>query len=570
MGVRFGPEASDPNRTLMNARTLLCLTLVTASGCSFVFSDAKYIDNDAEIPFDTGAGDADGGDGGDAGDATMDGDAGDGGTGCVVDPSLCTEGTRCAADGRCVACDADGDGTYAPDSTCDAMAGDAARDCDDDDGDIYPGAPPVCGDGKINGCDAGPESFRTALSVGEIGALGVERITPMVTGDDLSSLALDVTADTGAVAPVVVMAWATESNGGRFLAADPNDLSRLSAFGIGIDTVAVDLRSISDTGAVIRALRQGTTAGVELTTIAFSATDPTTLGTPAGYAFDDGPCASAAEAGDIASNLVVDATGAAVWLLGGSARGVHVTDADVVSCFTMPAGAYRLAGTTSEVVGAAAPVDGSFRAIRAADDAVDAIASGAGPSRVEAPGFAFVRAATHDLHLGALVGEDGRTRTVPVECTPGGACAPSPMAGGVFDAATGVSDTYGAALDALTGDHLALVQIEERGSAPAPDDQSHEVVLRLLSYPATAVGGDGASGPGESLLLHRHSFASADRDHSEVREVEVASLRDASSGDLSLYWAARIGDRRLAPGSTDDPSADNEIRYGGVRFCVSE
>ncbi|RLB50293.1 MAG: hypothetical protein DRJ42_19230 [Deltaproteobacteria bacterium] len=114
------------------------------------------------------------------------------------------------------------------------------------------------------------------------------------------------------------------------------------------------------------------------------------------------------------------------------------------------------------------------------------------------------------------------------------------------------------------------MQVEEHGGAPAPDDRGQDVVLRLLEHPAIAGGSAGGSSPGETFVLYRHAFVGADRDHPEVREVDVATVRDPTTGDLSVYWAALIGDRRLLPGSTEDPNADNELRIGGVRMCVTE
>jgi len=535
----------------------LLVALVFCAGCSFVFGDSKYVSNDGSFPFDTGdAGDADGGDG-----DTLP----DGATGCVVEPELCTEGTRCGSDGRCVPCDADGDGAEAPDTTCDAAAGGDPRDCDDDDADVYPGAAPVCGDGKINGCDAGPMAFREALSVAEIGAIGSEERRPVPPGEDLASLALDVAGSS------LLLAWAEADGDARLFEIDAETLGELTARAfMDDDVMAIDVRRVGANEAFISFLSRDAGGDAVLWRGRWDATAPAGAFAPVDYAFDDGPCVTAADAVDIDGDLSIDGASGTAWVLGGSDRVIYAPETGALSCISL-SGEHRSAGTDGPVIGLVDPSTGVRRTLRGLAPDVDVLdPADLGATRIERPGYAFLRAATADLYLSAVVGDDGRTRLAPVECTTGVSCAAGGDGGAVFDAGADVAATYSAALDGLTGDFAAMIQIEERATAPAPDDRGHDVVLRILEYPNAAVGSAGSGAPGEALLLHRHTFDSADRDHPEVREVDVAAMRDAASGDITVYWAALIGDRRLAPGSPEDPAADNEARFGGVRFCVSE
>jgi hypothetical protein len=456
-----------------------------------------------------------------------------------------------------VACDADGDGTYAADETCDAMAGDDPRDCDDDDDEVYPGAAPVCGDGKINGCDAGPESFREALSVGEIGAIGGGRRSEGT--DDLFSLDLDL-ADDG-----VVIAFVRESGSALLSSLDVSDLSELSETPIpsGDDVLAIGVRR-ADAEAVHVFYLSRTSAGDAV--VSSGVHRPSIPGgfAPADYTFDDSPCIDAADAAALSGDFSV-LPGSAVWTV---ESGVAVRATSTVAC-TSIAGTHRSTATDGFVVGLVEPITGERRTFGGTSTVSDLDSSAPGPARDERPGFAFLRAAAAQLYLSASVSTAGRTRVIPVDC-PSSSCSTTPALGATYASAADVFTTYGSSLDGLVGDFAAMVQIEERATAPAPDDRSHDVVLRLLEYPSAAIGSAGGEAPGESLVLYTHTYDSADPDHPEVREVDVATIRDASSGDMTVYWAATIGDRRLAPGSMEDPNADNEVRYGGVRFCVSE
>ncbi|MBN1656296.1 MAG: hypothetical protein JXA30_21180 [Deltaproteobacteria bacterium] len=114
-------------------------------------------------------------------DAGTGGGGGESGTGefkCDDDTDcgeLLNSGWAHCFEGTCVDCDKDGDGWPSPDKRCDSEVGPFdLRDCDDNDNERYPHAPPICGDGKFNSCDVvlTPDA-EAQFHVAEIGFLGL-------------------------------------------------------------------------------------------------------------------------------------------------------------------------------------------------------------------------------------------------------------------------------------------------------------------------------------------------------------------------------------------------------------
>jgi hypothetical protein len=158
---------------------LVCPLVVS---CSLIFDGDKYVAKNDSGDEDGGA-TADSGDGeavasADSGDGEADG--ADGGTGATTckKPGDCGSpagtGLWACYGGSCINCDKDGDGWASPDTRCDSVADRfESADCDDTDDLVYPHAPPICGDGKINSCDVTLTSeAQRRLGIEEIGFLG--------------------------------------------------------------------------------------------------------------------------------------------------------------------------------------------------------------------------------------------------------------------------------------------------------------------------------------------------------------------------------------------------------------
>jgi hypothetical protein len=409
--------------------------------------------------------------------------------------------------------------------------------------------------------------------VTEIGALGSEVIEAVPARNDLWSLAIDATPENGTAGARLFVAWVSAEAPARVTVIDGEDLTALGVITLfPTDTpLGVAVRRVDPETVFISALARDSAGDAVLSSGRHSVSAPATAFSPNAYAFDDGPCATAADAAGLSFDLVLDGGRGTTWLVDGSDRALYVTETFDVSCIDVAPGDHRLSGSDGSVSGLVDPDSGIRRVLRGGAGIVDTIDAAAPvASRIERPGLAFLRAAAADLYLSATVTAAGTTRMGPIDCAAGGACAAGGDAVVVYDAAPGAAATYGASLDGLRGDFAAMVQIEERATAPAPDDRAHDVVLRVLAYPNDAIGSSGGGAPGEALTLHAHTFDSTDPDHTEVRDVDVATTRDPTTGDLTIYWAALLGDRRLAPGAKIDPDAINEARYGAVRFCVSE
>ncbi len=90
-----------------------------------------------------------------------------GGTASCESASDCGDDEGCR-EGTCVPCDGDGDGYFADEAWCGELLGGGPPDCRDEDPFTYPGAPPHCGDGELNDCEA--EDVMDPL-FGEVGVL---------------------------------------------------------------------------------------------------------------------------------------------------------------------------------------------------------------------------------------------------------------------------------------------------------------------------------------------------------------------------------------------------------------
>lgn len=104
--------------------TALLLCLLVTSGCSLTLDPDQYIRED---------------------DAGMDAGDGNGDAGVTEEE-----------------CDVDQDTWFAERDECDVFAAseDEARDCDDDNPDVYPFAPAECGNGVVDNCQSVPEAWQ--------------------------------------------------------------------------------------------------------------------------------------------------------------------------------------------------------------------------------------------------------------------------------------------------------------------------------------------------------------------------------------------------------------------------
>ncbi len=122
----------------------------------------------------SGTGGMDGGAGTAGSDAGPDGAAG-------TDAASCGDAAACEADGgwwichegSCLDCDQDNDSYVRDHPGCDdEVMPDEPRDCDDENDEVHPNAPALCGDGVLNSCNLQvPEELRQRFGIEELGVL---------------------------------------------------------------------------------------------------------------------------------------------------------------------------------------------------------------------------------------------------------------------------------------------------------------------------------------------------------------------------------------------------------------
>lgn len=161
--------------------------------------------------------------------------------------------------------DGDGDGFGEPSTalvSCEAPTGMVAegRDCDDSQSSVYPGAPPICGDGQLNDCDATSEcrfegevrlnSWDQEIDLSFGDGLGTTLSTGDLSGDGLADLAAG-TSD-GSIEAVVVafdlfnpeQTVFYSSQGGTGFGAS-HDMSDLDGDGVEDLVVVADERGVA-------------------------------------------------------------------------------------------------------------------------------------------------------------------------------------------------------------------------------------------------------------------------------------------------------------------------------------
>lgn len=204
---------------------LLVPAVALASGCSLIFDGSGFV------------GDA----GADAAPGPVDAgtDAGPPDSG-PVDSGV--DGGPPPVDAGPDPCDMDDDGFLNPSCAPDAGGSDAGvepLDCDDTDGDVYPGAPPVCGDGVINDCNERDREDTDPPTLSSLLGTDVAIDEPIVS--DISSFTdgvkgvLDVALTAGAAGtpPMLALLIGQSDGAGASLISSAVGSSRLWGLDLG-------------------------------------------------------------------------------------------------------------------------------------------------------------------------------------------------------------------------------------------------------------------------------------------------------------------------------------------------
>lgn len=569
--------------------------LVSSAGCSVIFSDDAYRGRDggAEVP-DAGPG-LDAGPPMDAGPGDAGHDAGPdagpdaGAPGCSE--TGCPSGERCrASDDACVGCDADGDGFASDDPACDDAAGSSARDCDDDAPTVYPGAPPVCGDGRTNACEGTglevPDALLTALSGAEVGALETRRLAETTTGYFHGGHVAPIEGADGVVRLVATWAQAdAEASTVVVELLDAETFERVDRVDLA-DVAAVDgflvsaVRALGDGAVGVAAFRYGATTGEMYTgSLPAGATDlsglTVSLRDSAGTCLQAGTGFALPRYPDtyLVMNDVGDVGGYNRYNEGEPL--FFVSPDGTVGCDGLGFGSSLY--LTEGAAGFFAfrndnPSTPTLYMWRTSSDRVSSFSVSvpldfSGPSSLAHLGGEAGSSLERFLFLGPTY--DDSMAVVPIDCPSealGGDCF---AAGDPAEHAPAVSGLDGTLLPLarrLTARSAAVFWVEDRtAGATPPNTRVQELVMHVADRDGAieyATDGD----PGAGLPVLRYELDDAASDYRVVETMDAEIVRDASTGDLTIY-ALGVYSQATVDSFTSPESS--EVRLGGARVCVT-
>jgi hypothetical protein len=562
--------------TLHSSRVsaFVALFATMLGGCSLAFPDDRYR-GDGQ---DGGRNDAGRTDGGPR-DATVDAPS-------LCTPGSCGAGRRCV-EGACVTCDADGDGSPVDDRQCGA----GPFDCDDDDDQVYPGAPAVCGDGRVNACPGTglevPAGLATALAAAEVGLLPNRQVDLFDTGGYFDTAHLAPLRGSDGIVRLVVTytrSSATRDDSHGFVhLLEGSTLETLQTVDL---TAAVapgffltGARALSDGSVRLAAMRFGAMYGeIHRALIAAGSTSLDGLtyqrrdaaGTclvtdgafaPPRYPFGDllvnglgevggynryresAPYFRIAVDGAVTCRALSSFYSPTTLVASGGRAFAYWDDNEAntgLSIWDRPNGV-----STFSV--------GTGLTINAGQASMDSIGVESGSHRER-------------LLITALGPLSDSVVAVPVDCTvdsPSTDCSRAAAASTYRPTTGSVSSPLVRRLNARSA-LLLWLESRETGARP-PNNRVQELVAHVTDR-GGAIAYATAGDPGAGLPVLRYELDDSSPDYRLAKMLDVAVSRDPMTGDLTLY-AVGIYSRWVAT-TLELPTA-SEVRVGGVRVCAA-
>lgn len=507
----------------------------------------------------------------------------DGGRSCAGDPTLCEAGQRCNSSSLCVPCDADGDTFVSTDPACDALAGASPRDCNDDAARVYPGAPPVCGDGMLNDCSASPPAtFLAATGTMEIGPLA-SRI--LVTDDrrlDLPHVAVGIASGTERALVTYSREGLYEGEG---YVSRPTPVHLLDGDLALLESATWEEFLPSPNAPAVHSMALRASAGGAMVTVGGvgyvgdyegrSFTGSVDLGASTlrdGISLSSMSTTSAAcaEIGALGANLALNRNGSILWA--NDREAVAYQTGGSLYCPSVGSGFFDpfVAGSDGSVHLAAFPDSAWVFDDGTPGSAPDVVAfpypspEGAFALPTMAPGLAYLGEVNgeENRYLHTVATEDANIALFTFRCFRYGTCTDWTLVRAI---ALPDGRTTLPTMDALVAPVAALVHVEDRIEVQGATNRRQTVVARLLEWPGAVLGAADTSDPGPAIDLFTHRYSDVDNATSPVVRTLATDVTRRPNGDFSLVFVALLGEQTFFASGFGGPWS---IVVGGLRGCA--